>query len=63
MIHKEHEGERNEKTEDKPVSLSDSEMKWKCNLLSRERHCKQKSFVCIMVVSCCLLNDSLTGHD
>lgn len=40
------ERERNEKTEQKPVSLSDSEVKWMCNLLSRETHCKQKS--CVM---------------
>lgn len=61
VIHKEQ--ERNEKTEEKPVSLSDSEVKWMFNLLSRETHCKQRSCVCIVVVSCCMLNDSLTGQD
>ena len=43
------ERERREKTEEKPVSLSVSEVKWMCNLLSRETRCKQKSCVCVVV--------------
>lgn len=41
--------ERKEKTEEKPVSLSASEVKWMCNLLSRDTHCKQKSCVHVVV--------------
>lgn len=33
----------------KPVSLSVSEVKWMCNLLSRETRRKQKSCVCVVV--------------
>lgn len=50
-------------SQEKPVSLSDSEVKSLCNLLCREIHCKQRRCVCIVVVSCCMLNDSLTGRD
>lgn len=49
VIHKEWELERNEETEEKPVSLSVFEVKWMCNLLSRETRCKQKSCVCVVV--------------
>lgn len=43
VIHKEQERERNEKTEEKSVSLSVSEVKWMCNLLSRETRCNSKA--------------------
>lgn len=49
VIHKERKQERKEKTEEKPVSLSVSEVKWMCNLLSRDARCKQKSCVCVVV--------------
>lgn len=50
VIHKERAHERKEKTEEKPpVSLSVSEVKWMCNLLSRDTRRKQKSCVSVVV--------------
>lgn len=43
--------EEKEKTEEKkPVSLSVSEVKWMCNLLSRETRCvSRRAYVCVVV--------------
>lgn len=41
-------------SQEKPVSRSDSEVKYLCNLLRRETRCKQRRRVCIVIVSSCM---------